>query len=127
MAVAPPGVVAVRRGVAAVGLLQGDAEGLLRGGVAGLLREAAAVAFLVVVAAAVVDLRQEVGGGDSPRVAEAVGVIKRGCVLSLGREKKVVSIDSLLLVSCFSSFLSCFWSTSCILQKRNCFSIIDPA
>lgn len=116
----------MRRGVAAVGLLQGDAEGLLRGGVVGLLREAAAVAFLVV-AAAVVDLRQEVGGGDSPRVAEAVGVIKRGCVLSLGREKKIVSIDSLLPVSCFSSFLSCFWSTSCILQKRNCFSIIDPA
>lgn len=86
MAVAPPEVVAVRRGVAAVDLLQGDAEGLLRGGVVGLLREAAAVAFLVVAAAAV-GLRQEVGGGDSPRVAEAVGVIERGCVLSLGRKK----------------------------------------
>lgn len=119
MAVAPLGVVAVRHGVAVVGSLPGDVVGFLREGVVGLLRGVAAVAFLV---GGALGLRQEAGEGVSLRVGEVVGVIERSCVFSLG-ENKIFSIDGL-----FHVFLSCpfFWSTSCILQKRNCFSIIDP-
>lgn len=103
MAVAPLGVVAVRRGVAVVGSLQGDAVDFLREGVVGLLQGVAAVAFLVGEVLAAVGLRQEAGGEVSLRVGGAVGVIERGCIFSLG-ENKIFSIDGLLhvfLISCF--------------------------